>query len=99
MMKMQQQLKILVLISIAVGTEPLVAETRPGPGLGKPIPSGEIAKWDISVFPDGEGLPTGEGTVAEGERIYRQHCVACHGEGGLGATARSTCRRTDGIDQ
>lgn len=87
MTNMKRQLTILISVSIAVGINPLSAETKPGPGLGKSIPPGEIAKWDISIFPDGEGLPAGAGTVAEGERIYRQHCVACHGEDGLGATA------------
>ncbi|MEM6998394.1 MAG: cytochrome c [Pseudomonadota bacterium] len=72
---------------IAVGINPLFAENRQGPGLGKPISPDEIAKWDISVFPDGEGLPKGEGTVTEGEKIYEQQCLACHGQGGLGATA------------
>lgn len=78
---------ILVTALIAVGINPLFAESRKGPGLGKAVSPEEIAKWDISVFPDGEGLPEGEGTVAEGEGIYQQQCLACHGENGLGATA------------
>ena len=41
-----------------------------------------IAMWDIDVRPDGEGLPTGSGTVAEGEAIYAVHCMACHGPTG-----------------
>ncbi|MSR20119.1 MAG: cytochrome c [Gemmatimonadetes bacterium] len=41
-----------------------------------------IALWDVDVKPDGEGLPLGSGTVAEGERIFQMHCIACHGPTG-----------------
>ena len=41
-----------------------------------------IALWDIDVKPDGEGLPPGSGTVAEGEQVYLTQCVACHGPTG-----------------
>jgi len=41
-----------------------------------------IALWDIDVKPDGEGLPPGSGTVAEGELVYLTQCVACHGPTG-----------------
>ena len=84
---MKQKHLILILVLIAAGTKLLFAEPRSGPGLGKTITPEEIAQWDISVFPDGEGLPEGEGTVAEGEQIYQQQCLVCHGENGLGASA------------
>ena len=41
-----------------------------------------IELWDVDVKPDGEGLPPGSGTVAEGERIFQIHCIACHGPTG-----------------
>lgn len=41
-----------------------------------------IAARDVDVKPDGEGLPPGSGTVAEGQRVYTTHCVACHGPTG-----------------
>ena len=41
-----------------------------------------IAAWDIDVKPDGEGLPEGRGTVAEGEAVYAVHCAVCHGPTG-----------------
>ena len=34
------------------------------------------------VKPDGEGLPPGSGTVAQGQRVFLTHCVACHGATG-----------------
>lgn len=42
-----------------------------------------VAAWDIDVKPDGEGLPEGSGTVAEGERVYMVQCIACHGPTGV----------------
>src|SRR2546429_3054172 len=53
-----------------------------GPNLGKPIDAAEIAAWDISILPDGSGLPPGSGTPAQGAPIYAQKCAACHGEKG-----------------
>jgi cytochrome c len=55
-----------------------------GPKLGKPITESDIAVWDISVAPDGTGLPPGSGTPAQGARVYAAQCVACHGENGKG---------------
>lgn len=78
---------ILITALIVAGINPLFAESKAGPGLGKPVSSKEIAAWDISVFPDGEGLPVGRGSVVEGEKIYLNKCIACHGENGLGETA------------
>ena len=55
------------------------------PNLGTPVDPRDLAGWDISVLPDGAGLPAGGGTPAQGERIYAEKCVACHGEDGKGA--------------
>ena len=51
---------------------------------GKPVTPADIAAWDISVGPDGAGLPPGKGTVAQGETIFAAKCQACHGEKGAG---------------
>lgn len=55
-----------------------------GPGLGRAATPDEVASWDISIGPDGAGLPLGRGTPKEGERVYAEKCVACHGEKGVG---------------
>ena len=57
------------------------------PNLGKPIDEAAIAAWDISILPDGTGLPKGSGTPAQGAVIYAQKCVACHGDNGKGGAA------------
>jgi S-disulfanyl-L-cysteine oxidoreductase SoxD len=55
-----------------------------GPGLGRPATPGEIASVDISIPPDGSGLPAGSGTAAAGAAIYVAKCQACHGDKGAG---------------
>src|SRR5882672_3255191 len=55
-----------------------------GPGLGRVATPDEIASWDISIGPDGTGLPPGRGTPKQGAMVYAEKCVACHGEKGAG---------------
>ena len=65
-----------------------VCRSRPrGPNLGKPISEADVAAWDISILPDGTGLPPGSGTPAQGARIFADKCAVCHGENGKGGTA------------
>ncbi len=54
------------------------------PDLGHPATPEEIAVWDISIGPDGAGLPPGNGSPQQGEAVYAAKCVACHGEKGSG---------------
>ena len=58
-----------------------------GPGLGRAASAQEIAAWDISIPPSGEGLPAGSGTPKQGEGVYAAKCQACHGEKGAGKPA------------
>ncbi len=63
-----------------------VFNTRDGGvyGLGRVATPDEIAAWDIDVRPDGKGLPTGSGTVADGEVLFSEKCASCHGDFGEG---------------
>jgi S-disulfanyl-L-cysteine oxidoreductase SoxD len=61
-----------------------LAMAQEGPHLGVPVTQEEIAAWDISVGPDGAGLPPGSGTASAGAAIYAVKCLACHGEKGAG---------------
>ena len=70
-----------ILLALALAAHPAIAES---PGLGKPISEAEIKAWDISILPDGTGLPAGSGTAAQGAKIFAERCAACHGEGGKG---------------
>lgn len=49
---------------------------------GSEASDARVAMWDVDVKPDGEGLPPGRGTVAEGEQVYGVYCLACHGPTG-----------------
>ncbi|HUA53970.1 MAG TPA: cytochrome c [Candidatus Sulfotelmatobacter sp.] len=53
-------------------------------GYGTPATPAAIAGWDIDARPDGAGLPSGKGSVAQGAEIYVQQCAACHGTFGEG---------------
>ena len=67
--------------ALLVLSSPALAE---GSGLGRVATPDEIASWDISIGPDGAGLPPGQGTPKQGETVYAEKCVACHGEKGAG---------------
>jgi cytochrome c len=54
------------------------------PRLGLEATPAQIAGWDISVGPDGVGLPPGRGTPATGAAVYEQKCLVCHGAKGAG---------------
>jgi mono/diheme cytochrome c family protein len=54
------------------------------PDLGRSATPGETAVWDISIGPDGTGLPPGSGSPQQGEAVYAAKCLGCHGEKGAG---------------
>jgi S-disulfanyl-L-cysteine oxidoreductase SoxD len=60
------------------------AAAAQSPNLGKPISQADLAAWDISIGPDGAGLPPGSGTVRDGEATFMAKCQACHNEKGAG---------------
>jgi cytochrome c len=77
--------RLTVAISVALYLGGAVAAKAADlPGLGKPISEAELALWDMSIGPDGKGLPPGNGMAAQGAAIYAQKCEACHGKEGQG---------------
>jgi len=72
---------VMVLVAVAGYTYGVAQET---PNLGRPATPTEIAGWDMSIPPDGTGLPPGSGTPEQGAIVYAQKCQACHGEKGAG---------------
>jgi S-disulfanyl-L-cysteine oxidoreductase SoxD len=72
------------LLAIACGAAARGAHAGEPYGLGRAATAEEIAGWDIDVSPDGAGLPTGQGSVSQGETIYAAKCAACHGAHGEG---------------
>lgn len=64
-----------------------VTAAQKGPGLGKPASSELIKQWNMDIFPNGKGLPKGQGTAVAGGNVYKKHCLSCHGVDGTGASA------------
>jgi S-disulfanyl-L-cysteine oxidoreductase SoxD len=73
-------------IAAALAFHAGAAAAADAPRLGQPISPAEAAQWDISIGPDGVGLPAGSGTPAQGAVVYAQKCAACHGDKGEGGT-------------
>src|SRR5690349_11383230 len=78
-----RSLIVLTALALAVAAISPV-RAADGPNLGRPATRAEIAGWDISIPPDGSGLPPGSGTVAAGAAVYAAKCQACHGDKGAG---------------
>ena len=75
------------LIALVLGLLGIATAAADGPDLGRAATPAEIAAIDISIPPDGEGLPPGAGDAIAGEPVYVAKCAACHGEGGRGKPA------------
>jgi cytochrome c len=62
-----------------------LAQTPSYSNVGRAPTKEEIQAWDISVGPDGKGLPPGQGTAKDGAPIFAAKCAVCHGANGEGA--------------
>src|SRR5580765_3917406 len=82
-MSTSRTLVVAAALSLAVGA----ASAADAPKFGKPISEADTAAWDISIAPDGKGLPQGSGTPAQGAVVYAQKCAACHGANGEGGVS------------
>ncbi|MGI9211833.1 MAG: c-type cytochrome [Methylococcaceae bacterium] len=91
-MSMRKCVMVLVLVA-GMAHETALAASMEGPKLGVPATSRQIAERDISVFPDGTGLPLGTGTVAQGQVVYETQCAFCHGPKGIGGSAEELVGR------
>jgi S-disulfanyl-L-cysteine oxidoreductase SoxD len=77
------KVRLFILCAAIVVATAAVAQT-PNYKLGRPATSEEIRRRDISVAPDGSGLPVGRGTVMQGRHDYQTLCANCHGDRGEG---------------
>jgi S-disulfanyl-L-cysteine oxidoreductase SoxD len=73
---------LIVALALPAGA----ARAADTPHFGQPISPADAAAWDVSIGPDGAGLPPGQGTPAEGAVVYAAKCAACHGDKGEGKT-------------
>ena len=67
---------------LAAGGAWPVAAQMPTYGVGRPPTVEEVRDWDLTIPPDGQGLPPGSGTAALGKPVYAERCASCHGEKG-----------------
>jgi hypothetical protein len=70
---------LVTMISLPIFT---VYAQLPSYGVGLVPSPEEIEAWDLTIPPDGEGLPTGSGTATLGKEIYMNRCASCHGQNG-----------------
>ena len=71
----------IVALLVAAGVS-LAAAQLPTYDVGRPPTAEEVKAWDLTIPPDGQGLPPGSGTAALGKPIYAERCASCHGEKG-----------------
>jgi cytochrome c len=77
----------LAALGLSLAASLAMAQGKPPVHYGTPINEADVAALDIDIrTSDGKGLPAGKGTVAEGEKIYNERCVACHGEKAKGGS-------------
>ena len=62
----------------------VAAAQAPSPtyDIGRTATSVEILDWGANIGPNGENLPPGGATAAEGRRVYQRRCARCHGPTG-----------------
>ena len=70
----------VLVISVAA-----VLAQSPKYGVGRTPTPDEIKAWDITIRPDGAGLPEGKGSAVEGKEVYARICAECHGDKGQGS--------------
>lgn len=73
---------LFVVLASAMGAA--AADPPAALGIGRPASVHDVAGIDITVLPDGTGLPPGRGTANQGESTYAAQCAACHGDKGQG---------------
>ena len=80
---------VAALIAACASTPNMTTSAIParGPNLGAAPSPAMLAAMDISIPPSGAGLPTGSGSVAQGQKVYEGKCQACHGSKGEGKPA------------
>jgi mono/diheme cytochrome c family protein len=80
-MSMRERVAAIALLAVSAAC---VASAADSPNLGQPVSQQDIAAWDISIPPNGAGLPPGGGSAKQGAAIFAERCAVCHGEKGVG---------------
>jgi mono/diheme cytochrome c family protein len=69
-------------------------------GIGQAASDSAIRAMDTDIGQDGDELPAGHGSVADGAKLYAAQCAACHGVNGegMGATLPALNGRNEKTD-
>lgn len=79
--------RISLLIVLFACCYPLLAEPQyQALGEGASALTGQ-PQWNLTITPDGKGLPHGSGNATTGQQIFEQRCASCHGFEAIGASA------------
>jgi S-disulfanyl-L-cysteine oxidoreductase SoxD len=55
---------------------------------GRPATEAEVKAKDLTVLPNGTGLPVGRGDAAHGKEVYKEKCAVCHNDNAEGRTGQ-----------
>lgn len=75
---------VALLAATLLGATLLPLGTAAAGDVGEPATRGQINAWNDTVSPAGDNLPSGSGSVGQGQEIYATKCAACHGAQGQG---------------
>ncbi|HWF37261.1 MAG TPA: c-type cytochrome [Candidatus Acidoferrales bacterium] len=86
---MRKRIAFVLFAAVSAAATGMLAQTASKnssaiPIVGQPATPAEIKQEDITVLPNGRGLPDGSGTPDQGEAIYKDQCAGCHGDNGQG---------------
>jgi cytochrome c len=76
---------IALAIFLAAGSLPAAESPLVSLGIGRSASVHDVSTRDLTVLPDGTGLPSGKGSAQEGAALYAAQCAACHGDRGEGS--------------
>lgn len=68
--------RVAVFVALVAG---VWAQPKPI-GLGRAATATEIGNRNLTVFPDGRGLPAGKGSAVRGKVVYKETCAVCHND-------------------
>jgi len=68
----------LAVVFVTAGLS-VAAAQMPTYGVGRAPTVEEIKAWNLTIPPDGRGLPPGSGTAAIGKGVFEEKCAPCHG--------------------
>ena len=92
---MRCSLNLLVPVLLLAAPVAALAQS-PKLNLGTPLSQDEVRSFDFMIGPQGQALPAGRGTVAEGAVVFAKRCEVCHGKNGQNGVLRKLVEGTPG---